>query len=122
MTLDPSKGASADELFARLDRCIEAENPNTAIQVIIELSNIRTERFEVPDELLERMLALVQTKAVLESPVAATVLQFFEFASLTRTQKRKCLTLLRTLSDRFTDGDAMCMANEIINRLLIAKG
>ncbi|HEY6308314.1 MAG TPA: hypothetical protein VI488_17850 [Candidatus Angelobacter sp.] len=114
---------NADALFARLDRCIEAANPNTTIQVILELENIRTERFQVPDEILDRMLTLLQTKAVLESPVAATVLAFFSVAciTLTKAQRRRCLSVLRTLADKFSDGDALYEANQLYDRLLIAQ-
>jgi hypothetical protein len=121
VTLDRSDNVSADELFSRLDRCIDAENPNTAMQVILELGNLRSERFQVPDEVLDRMLALLQTKAVLESPVAATVLMFFDVASMTKTQRRRCLDLLTILADQFSDGQAIYEARRLRDHLLIAK-
>jgi hypothetical protein len=122
MTAENPDIKDVDLLFARLVLCIEAENPNTVQQVSLDLSTITNERGQVPDELLERMLTFLQTKTVLESPVAASVLGFVDLSvfSLTKVQKRRCLAVLKTLADQFADGDAICLACSICDRLLIA--
>jgi len=115
---------SADLLFERLSHCIESENPTWVQEVIFELERIRTEHDRIPDELLDRLLALLGTETVLKSPVAASVLRFFDVGVLwlTKTQRRRCLDSLRALSDRFPDGDALWAVKEICDKLLIAKG
>lgn len=106
-----------DAVFARLERSVEDDNPNTAITAVLELGDFRDERNRVPDELLKRLLELLGTPRVLASMVAATILEFFEFQSsrLTKRQKRQCLDFLTTNVDRFKDGDALCVAHEIVD-------
>jgi len=105
-----------DAVFARLECCIDADNPNTAIQVVLKLSDFRDEKNRVPNELIERLLNLLGTQRVLASMVAATILQFFEFNSsrFTKRQKRRCLEFLKSKLDEFKDGNALNVAHELV--------
>jgi hypothetical protein len=105
-----------DAVFRRLERCIEADNPNTAIDVVLKLGEFRDERNRVPDELIERLLALLGTQRVLSSMVAATILQFFQFEAwrFTRRQRRWCLDFLKSKQNEFKDADALHAAYEIV--------
>jgi hypothetical protein len=112
---------SMDAVFARLERCIEADNPNTAIQVVLKLNDFRDEKGRVPDALIERLLNLLETQRVLSSMASAAILQFFEFNSsrFTRLQKRRCLDFLKIKLDEFKDGDALHVAHEVVEILSV---
>lgn len=106
-----------EAVFARLERCIAADNPNTAINVVFKLEKFRDERNRVPDELLDRLLDLLGTQRVLESMVAAQILNFFQFQSsrFTKRQKRRCMEFLSSKLNKFKDGDTMHVAYEIVH-------
>jgi hypothetical protein len=112
---------SMHSVIARLERCVEADNPNTAIQVVLKLSDFRDEKDRVPDALIEKLLNLLGTQRVLSSMAAATILQFFEFNSsrFTRLQKRRCLDFLKSKLDEFKGGDARHVAHEIVEILSV---
>ncbi|HET9183710.1 MAG TPA: hypothetical protein VFP59_16385 [Candidatus Angelobacter sp.] len=111
-----SDNMTMDAVFARLERSIDADNPNTAIHVVLKLGDFRDERDRVPDELIERLLTLIGTPRVLSSIVAATILQFFEFEArrFTRRQKRRCLEFLKSKLSEFKDADSLHMAYEVV--------
>jgi hypothetical protein len=123
MTSEQPGHSQVDELFARLESSIKAGNPNAALPAVVELGTMTTERNLVPDELLERVLSLLQTREALESQATATVLLFFEFQllSLSKVQRRRCMEVLSALSDQLVDGDALYEARQAYDRLLIAK-
>jgi hypothetical protein len=108
---------SIDALFSRLNRSIESDNVNVSIvtPVILKLGELRDEKDRVPDELLDRLLALIGSEAVLRTRVAALILPFFQFeaARLTSSQKRRCLEFLSSKLDQFIDGDALHVATEL---------
>jgi hypothetical protein len=118
-----SDDKSVNRLFARLERSIKAGNPNTALAAVLELGNVKTERGQVPDDFLERIFKLLQSRDALESAATATVLQFVEFQllNLTKAQRRRCMDMLKAISGKLVDGDARCIAGEIYDQLLIAK-
>jgi hypothetical protein len=105
-----------DAVFARLQRSIEADNPNTAIHAVLKLGHFCDDRNRVPDELIERLLTLIGTQEVLSSIVAATILQFFESEArrFTKRQKRRCLDFLTGKVDQFKDADSLHIAHEIV--------
>jgi hypothetical protein len=113
---------STDELFARLRRSIEAEDPNAVSPVISELGDIAEERNRVPDEIVGRLLALLDT--ILDSPVAGQVLEFFDYQAsrLTSRQKRQVLEFLGPRVDRFTGGDSRHIATEILEDTRLRGG
>lgn len=104
-----------DALFVRLSSAVGSENPDQVTQAILELGQIRGERHRVPDDVLDGLFALLDSEALLKSPVAAQVLAFFEFESsrFTRRQKRRCLAFLNNKADEFLDGDARHAASEL---------
>jgi hypothetical protein len=107
---------TVDAVFAQLERSIECDNPNTAIDAVLKLGDFHDERNRVPDELIDRLLSLIATQQVLSSMVAATILQFFEFEArrFTKRQKRRCRNFLNGKLDEFKDGDAAHIAYEIV--------
>lgn len=114
-------GENVDRLLGSLERAIKSGNPNTALVVVLELENVKTERGQVPDDLLERMFELLQTKDALESAATSTVLQFFAFNHLTKAQRRRCMEVLKAISSKLVGSDACWVAAEVYDRLLIAR-
>lgn len=90
--------------FAKLLGCLAAHDASGVEQAVLDLTSIHCKYNQVPDQLVERLLTLLRSEKMYESPLAGYVLNFFEFEApqLTPRQKSLCVGFLNAHGDRFT--------------------
>ena len=94
---------NVEEKFSRLHQCLDLANAECVGQAIFDLSPIRNSWDFVPDEVVERLLALLSRDEMFTSPHAGQVLNYFEFEAdkLSASQKLLCIQFLKTHGDKF---------------------
>lgn len=83
--------------------CVESNDENNISDAIFELGKLADDKGLIPDDVSERLLMILVNEKMWESPLAAHILNFFEFGSphLSRCAKSLCADFLRAYGDRF---------------------
>jgi hypothetical protein len=101
----PEVSLSIEQRFGLLRECIALGNADGVQQVIFDLGPIPNRWRAVPDEVIERLLTLLRSDDMYDSPLAGHVLNYFDFEAprLTARQKSLCTGFLNAHGDQFTD-------------------
>jgi hypothetical protein len=92
-----------DKGFAQLQACL-AQNDEQGVQdAIYGLGAINNDWVAIPDEVVERILAILRSEGMLKSQLARHLLNFFEFESLHLSDRQKwlCIGFLNEYGDKF---------------------
>jgi hypothetical protein len=110
-----SKNISIDETFAQLHECITNGDEHCVQDVIFSLGGLNNNWEVVSDEVVERLLTLLRTKEMYESPVAGHALNYFEFESprLSPRQKSLCIGFLKAHGDQFVNVHSRQVVTEL---------
>jgi hypothetical protein len=100
----PSEGEVAPKL-ARLRENIETGAEDNVQEAVFGLSPVLNGWKRAPDEVVEELLAILRDEQMYSSPLAAHLLNYFEFESrqLTPRQKSLCTEFLKVHGHQFTD-------------------
>jgi hypothetical protein len=104
-----------DEKFARVQDALQRDNENDVQDAVFDLGGIRNDWTEIPDEVVERLLALLRNDEMYRSPYAGHLLNFFEFESprLTDRQKWLCIDFLNAHGDKFSGVHSQQVVTEL---------
>ena len=91
--------------FGHLQDALRRDSEEDVQNALFDLGGIRNDWSEMPDEVVERLLTLLRSEKMYNSPYAGHLLQFFEFESarLTDRQKWLCIGFLKAHGDKFSD-------------------
>jgi hypothetical protein len=101
--------------FIELRECLAAGDADGVQDAIYGLSPVKNGWKAVPDEVVERFLALLGSEQMYESRFAGHVLNYFEFESprLSARQKSLCLGFLSAHGDQFLDVHSIQVVAEL---------
>jgi len=91
--------------FARLQECLANGDADGVQDAIFDLGPLTNGWRVIPDEVVERLLTLLQGEQMYESQLAGHVLNYFEFEAprLSARQKSLCTSFLNAHGDQFVD-------------------
>lgn len=91
--------------FKQLQNCLAKNDEKGVHDAISYLGGTENDWTTIPDEIVERLLTLLRSEEMYKSPLAACVLNFFEFESsrLTDGAKWLCIGFLNAHGDKFLD-------------------
>ena len=94
-----------EDKFARLRESLNGRDEDGIQRAIFELGTAHNNSWPIPDEVIERLLALLREDGMFASPFAGHILNFFEFEApqLRPNQKRLCREFLKLYGDSLTD-------------------
>ena len=103
-----------DQKFQRLQDALRRDNQKDVLDALWPFS-AAVNKWEIADNVVERLLAILTKQELYSSPFAGHLLQFFEVESkhLTDHQKWFCIRFLNAHGDEFTDG----FSSQIIGEL-----
>jgi hypothetical protein len=92
-----------EERLARLGECLANGDGDGVRDAVFGLNSINNGWEVVPDEIVERLLTLLRSEQMYESPLAGHVLNYFEFESprLSARQKSLYIGFLNAHGDQF---------------------
>jgi hypothetical protein len=96
-------GTDLEPKFARLHKALQQRNAHGVQDAIFGLSPIHNGWKAVPDEVIERLIAVLANEEMYKSPLAGHVLNYFEFESrkLSSHQRSLCIIFLNAHGDQF---------------------
>lgn len=104
-----------DGKFEQLKDALGRDNENDVQQSMWLLSAVANDWSKIPDEVVERLLSLLQDDEMYTSPYAGHLLNVFEFESnkLTDHQKWLCVDFLNAYGDQFRDVHSRQVVTEL---------
>jgi hypothetical protein len=101
--------------FADLLGCLAANDSAGVQNAISKLGTIHNELDQVPDHVVERLLALLRSQRMCDSPLAGHVFNFFEFESsaISSRAKSMCRGFLDAHGDAFTHSHSRQVVTEL---------
>ena len=94
---------SSETAFAKLLGCIAANDSDGTQKATFELGAVHNRSKQIPDDIVERILTLLRSERMYKSPLAAHLLNFFEFEApyLSDRAKSLCIGFLNAHGDQF---------------------
>jgi hypothetical protein len=109
-----------DQKFERLQDALRRDHEKDVLDAVWSFS-AAANNWKIADEVVERLLALLTDEETYRSPLAGSLLQFFEVESdhLTDHQKWLCIRFLNAQGDNFKDGYSSLMVGELRSGLYL---
>jgi hypothetical protein len=103
-----------DQKFERLQDALHRNNQKDVLDALWPFSAALND-WEIADNVVERLLAILTKQEMYQSPYAGHLLQFFEVESehLTDRQKWSCIRFLNAHGGEFTDGSSSQIVGEL---------
>ena len=103
-----------DHKFERLQDALHRNNQKDVLDALWPFSAALND-WDIADNVVERLLAILTQEEMYQAPFAGHVLQFFEVESahLTDRQKWPCICFLNAHGNGFTDGFSSQMIAEL---------
>jgi hypothetical protein len=110
-----SEKIDIESQFVRLRGCLARNDADGVQDAIFGLSPLNNDWRRVPDEVVERLLTLLQGEEMYTSPLGGHVLNYFELESphLSVRQKAKCIDFLKSHGDLFVDSHSSQVVTEL---------
>ena len=101
--------------FARLRESIDAHDADGVQRAVFDLGAIRNNWAVIPDEIVERLLTLLQGESMYKSDLAGHLLSFFEFESsrLSEHAKWLCVGFLNAHGNEFAHAHSRQVVAEL---------
>lgn len=108
--------STIEEKFARLCECLDIDDSDGVQHAIFTLSAVHNCWATIPDEVVERLLALLRSDDMLKSRLAGHVLNYFEFEAPTLSARQKwlCIGFLNAHGDQFADVHSQQVVSELL--------
>jgi hypothetical protein len=102
-------------MLTALESAIASGDPNAVQQAVFDLRDLRLEQGNFDDEVAFEVLTLLKRPDVMASPLAAHLLNFFEFEAprISQRAKDRCITFLGEWGDKFSHLHAQHVVAEL---------